>query len=100
MKSAVVTEACQKEFERLAFHNPLVWHVINDDMRKIRLAGDGAEGRKLRGSKAHQLVLAGIRGRHTFQNSPFRAGRGRCGAAKPGERLAAFIRAGQPVPFG
>ena len=39
MKTAMIAEAGQEEFEALAFYQPIVWGIVDDQMCKVWLAG-------------------------------------------------------------
>ena len=60
-------ETRREQFERLAFHQRFVRHIVEHQMREIGLAGHRAQGSELRTGKAHQIVGSRVRVRHGLQ---------------------------------
>ena len=48
MKSAVIAEGMQEQLERFALDDPFAGHVIDHEMREVRLAGHRAKAGELR----------------------------------------------------
>ena len=72
VKGAVVAEAAEEQLQRLALHQLGIGHIIDDDMRKIRLAGDRADGGEFRADEAREVFNALMRVRHGLQHRLFR----------------------------
>ena len=53
----VAAEAEQIQLQRLAFHHAYIRNVRNPDFRKVRLAGDGAQGGELRAIETYPVVV-------------------------------------------
>lgn len=72
MKSAVIAEGSQEQFERLGLYDFVFWHVVDHQVREIRLAGHGAQARELGASEADQIVGAGMRAGHCLKHCGLR----------------------------
>ena len=79
MEGAVVAEARQIELERLALHDPAARHVVDHEMREIRLSGQRAQRRESGHVKRTRYVASG------------------CGLAASARAARARERAGTPV---
>ncbi len=55
METGMVAEAVQIELERLGFHDGARRDVVDDEVREIGLAGDGAERGKFRAGEADHI---------------------------------------------
>src|SRR5690606_29517405 len=67
VKGAVIAEGRQVELQRLRFDDPVTRHVIDDEMREIRLSGDRAERGELRRGEADDVRGIRMRIRHSFE---------------------------------
>ena len=56
VERAVVAEARDIEFQGFRLQQPLPRHIVDDEMREIRLAGDRAERGEFRRGEAHQVI--------------------------------------------
>jgi hypothetical protein len=79
VEGAVVAEGGEVELERLRLHQPGVGHVVDDEMREVGLAGDGAQARELGRREAGGVVRVGMRVRYAVEHGRIGA-RGDLGA--------------------
>ena len=63
----MVAEAVEVELERLGLDQITCGQIIDHQMRKIRLTGNRAEGRKLRRSETRNIIRADVGVRHTVE---------------------------------
>ena len=68
MKVAMIAEAEEVELEALALHHLDIRDVLDADLGKVRLAGDGAEAGELRAVEAHPVIMFGVLVLKGFQN--------------------------------
>jgi hypothetical protein len=68
VEGTVVAERGEVELERLRLHEPAVRHVVDDEVGKVGLAGDGAQARELGRREAGGVVRVGMRVRHPVEH--------------------------------
>ncbi len=61
VEGAVIAKACEIKFQRLRLDQPFARHIVDDEMGKIRLAGDRAERREFRCCEARSIVSIRMR---------------------------------------
>ncbi len=84
-------EGGEKQLQRLAFEQDLPRHVVDHQMREIRLARHRAEGRELRAGEAHEIGRAGVRVGDGLQHRLLGRGRDPAFLAELGELLVAGV---------
>src|SRR6185369_6005569 len=87
VKCPVIAEAGEVELQRFGLDEIAARHVVDDEVREIRLTGDRAESRKLRRSEARDVVGIPLRIRHPIETRLVRRRRRRRGATQL-ERLS------------
>ena len=81
MECAMVAKGMQVELQALALHQPLVRHIVNDDMCEIRLPGHRTDRGELWRCETNHVQRSGMARWHSFQHSRFRTfRRNRCRA--------------------
>ena len=67
MEGAVIAEAREIELQRFRLDEEAVRHIIDDQMREIRLAGDRAERGEFRRGEARHVMRVRVRVRHAVE---------------------------------
>lgn len=66
----MVAETVEVELERFGLDQITCRQIIDDQMRKIGLTGNRAEGRKLRRSETRNIIRADVGVRNAVENRP------------------------------
>ena len=73
VERAVVAERAEIQLQRLALDQPAARHVVDDEVREVRLAGDRAQRSELGRREAREVQLVGMRIRHALEHRLARA---------------------------